>query len=201
MPRIDVGDQFAMTAVEISDEGVSRADYSRRAQPFEPAHGPQSGFQAAVRCTVRTFTGRCRARYVVPHACHKRGQQRSMEVTPDHSWPQAKACSRASLEGSQAPDQHRCLRWAFAPGWLPDWGWVVVGVTRARVSRRVGARGIAGQVQGVYVVQPLGAPHGPLSLARFEASSPTRRDTRFPPSYRAARKDGPMVIPPLPSRK
>jgi hypothetical protein len=29
MPRIDVGDQFAMTAVEISDEGVSRADYSR----------------------------------------------------------------------------------------------------------------------------------------------------------------------------
>jgi hypothetical protein len=127
MPRIDIGDQFAMTAVEISDEGVSRADYSRRAQPFEPAHGPQSGFQAAVRCTVRTFTGRCRARYVVPHACHKRGQQRSMEVTPDHSWPQAKACSRASLEGSQAPDQHRCLRWAFAPGWLPDWGWVVVG--------------------------------------------------------------------------
>jgi hypothetical protein len=111
-----------MTAVEISDEDVSRADYSRRAQPFEPAHGPQSGFQAAVRCTVRTFTGRCRARYVVPHACHKRGQQRSMEVTPDHSWPQAKACSRASLEGSQAPDQHRCLRWAFAPGWPPGLG-------------------------------------------------------------------------------
>ena len=82
MPRIDVGDQFAMTAVEISDEGVSRADYSRRAQPFEPAHGPQSGFQAAVRCTVRTFTGRCRARYVVPHACHKRG---SATVNGGHS--------------------------------------------------------------------------------------------------------------------
>jgi hypothetical protein len=27
-----------------------------------------------------------------------------MEVPPNHSWPQAKACSRASLEGSQALD-------------------------------------------------------------------------------------------------
>jgi hypothetical protein len=29
MPRIDVGGQFVMTAVEILDEGVSRADHSR----------------------------------------------------------------------------------------------------------------------------------------------------------------------------
>jgi hypothetical protein len=29
MPRIDVGGQFVMTAVEILEEGVSRADYSR----------------------------------------------------------------------------------------------------------------------------------------------------------------------------
>lgn len=36
-------------------------------------------------------------------SCHTRapsgGQQRSMEVVFDHSWPQAKACSRASLGG------------------------------------------------------------------------------------------------------
>ena len=29
MPRIDVGAKFVMTAVEILDEGVSRADHSR----------------------------------------------------------------------------------------------------------------------------------------------------------------------------
>ena len=29
MPRIDVGGKFVMTAVEILEKGVSRADYSR----------------------------------------------------------------------------------------------------------------------------------------------------------------------------
>jgi hypothetical protein len=37
----------------------------------------------------------------------------------------------------------------------------VVGTIVARVSRRIGAGGVADQVQGVHVVQPLGAPHGP----------------------------------------
>jgi hypothetical protein len=34
MPWIDAGAKFVMTAVEILDEGVSRADDSRRAQPL-----------------------------------------------------------------------------------------------------------------------------------------------------------------------
>jgi hypothetical protein len=42
-----------------------------------------------------------------------------MEVTPDHSWPQAKACSRASLEGSQALNQRCPQRDVSAPGWQP----------------------------------------------------------------------------------
>ena len=48
MPRVGINAEFVMAAVDILDEGVSRADHSALAQPLQPAHGPQSGFQAAV---------------------------------------------------------------------------------------------------------------------------------------------------------
>jgi hypothetical protein len=51
-----------------------------------------------------------------------------------------------------------------------------------RVSHPVGTEGVAGQVHGVKVVQPPGAPPRPLHLARFRTSPPTRRDARFEPT-------------------
>jgi hypothetical protein len=59
---------------------------------------------------------------------------------------------------------------------------MVVGVTRARVSRRVGAGRVADQVQRVHVVQRWVLHMDPLHLAGFAASLPTRRDTRFRPN-------------------
>ena len=53
MPRIDVGGQVVMTAVEILDQGVSRAGYPRWSAALQLAHGPQSRFQAAVVCLDR----------------------------------------------------------------------------------------------------------------------------------------------------
>jgi hypothetical protein len=73
-----------------------------------------------------------------------------------------------------------------APGWIPpprdaDSG----GSPGARVSRRVGAGGVADRGQWARSFIASGAPPGPLASARFETSSPTRRDTHFhPPSLR-----------------
>jgi hypothetical protein len=54
------------------------------------------------------------------------------------------------------------------------------GHLEAQVSRRAGAGGVANQGRGVQVVQRVGcSTWTPLPLARSEASSPTRRDTRF----------------------
>jgi hypothetical protein len=57
-----------------------------------------------------------------------------------------------------------------------------------RVSRPIGAGGIADRGAGVHVVQPSGAPHGRLPPIRSEASSPTRRDTRFLPPPNVQRR-------------
>jgi hypothetical protein len=48
--RVDVDGEFVVAAVKVLDEGVSGANHSGGAQPFESAHRPQSGFQAAVIC-------------------------------------------------------------------------------------------------------------------------------------------------------
>ena len=55
---------------------------------------------------------------------------------------------------------------------------MVRGGLVVRVSRRVGAGGVANQGQGARSFSACGAPPGPLPLVCFEASSPTRRDTR-----------------------
>lgn len=40
VPGIDIKAEFIVAAVKVLDEGVSCADHSNRAQPFETAHGP-----------------------------------------------------------------------------------------------------------------------------------------------------------------
>lgn len=64
----------------------------------------------------------------------------------------------------------------WSEGWVRRW-WVIreAGILSRRRRRRTSPG------TGVHVVQPPGAPHGPLPPARFEASSPARRDTRSPP--------------------
>jgi hypothetical protein len=49
----------------------------------------------------------------------------------------------------------------------------------ARVSRHVGARGVADQGQASRSFSATGAPPGHLPLARYKTSPPTRRDTRL----------------------
>jgi hypothetical protein len=82
MPWIDVGAQFVMTVVEILDEGLSHADYSRRAQPLQLAHGPQSGFQAAVICLDRV--GECRGEAEAEEAPTVSEVKPSPTRTPQH---------------------------------------------------------------------------------------------------------------------
>jgi hypothetical protein len=53
MPRIDVGGQFVMTAVEILDEGVSRADDSRPSAAALTRAWAAVGIQPAVICLDR----------------------------------------------------------------------------------------------------------------------------------------------------
>ena len=45
--------KFVVATTDILDKGVASADHSGRAQPFETAHRPQPGFQAAVICFDR----------------------------------------------------------------------------------------------------------------------------------------------------
>jgi hypothetical protein len=40
VPRIDVGAQVVMAALEVLNEGLPCADHSGGAQPFVPAHRP-----------------------------------------------------------------------------------------------------------------------------------------------------------------
>jgi hypothetical protein len=65
-----------------------------------------------------------------------------------------------------------CLRQASAPGWSrAEWVTSCAGIPSRQLPWS------SGPGAGVHVVQPPGAPHGPLPLARSDASSPTRRDT------------------------
>lgn len=41
VPRIDIQAELVVAPVEVLDEGVSNADYSCQAKPFEAAHRPQ----------------------------------------------------------------------------------------------------------------------------------------------------------------
>jgi hypothetical protein len=65
-------------------------------------------------------------------------------------------------------------------------------VTSAAEASRPGA--------GVHIVQPPGAPHGPLPLVCSKASPPTRRDTRFAPRIlrQAGAPRAPAILVPTP---
>jgi IS6 family transposase len=91
-------------------------------------------------------------------------------VTRDHGCLQVNAWTRAALEDSQAHDQPQVppavLGSGMAQGWARKW-WVTncAGIPPRRqwTCSRPGA--------GVHVVQPSGAPHGPLPLARSKAKA------------------------------
>jgi hypothetical protein len=82
--------------------------------------------------------------------------------------------------------KYRCLRRAFAPGWCQDWAWIVVGHQGAGIpSRRRRRRSRPGAGRPMSFSRRV-LHMDALPLARFEASSPTRRDTRFRSSRPAA---------------
>ena len=82
----------------------------------------------------------------------------SARVAPDHGWPQLKACSRASLEGSQAPD-HTDASGGPRSGMAPRSG-PARGSPGERVSHHASAGGVADRGADIQIVQPLGAPSG-----------------------------------------
>jgi len=45
MPEVDINAELVMSAVQVLDKGVSCADYSDGAQPFQTAHRPQPDFR------------------------------------------------------------------------------------------------------------------------------------------------------------
>jgi hypothetical protein len=121
-------------------------------------------FSSSQDVSVRAFAGRVGRGALCHTRATRGGRQRSMWVTPDHSWPQVKAWTREALEGSQAPNQTQAPPAVLTPGWPlrpgPDSG----GSPKVRVSHHVGAIGVAGRGAGVQIVQPKGAPSGPLPL-------------------------------------
>ena len=48
MSGVGVDAEFVVAAAQVLDEGMTGADHSCRAEPCEPAHRPQPGFQPAV---------------------------------------------------------------------------------------------------------------------------------------------------------
>jgi hypothetical protein len=90
---------------------------------------------------------------------------------------------------------------ASAPGWPQSWARRYVGHQGAgippRRRRRRSGPGAGGPCRSA-----VGCLHmDPRPLARFETSSPTRRDTRFRPLMSCGRKTPPYDhLPPLPTR-
>jgi hypothetical protein len=127
-------------------------------------------------------------------SCHtraKRGsQQRSTGVSPDHSWPQVKAGTKAALWDSQAQDQTQAppadLAPGSAPGPGPDSWWVTrgVGIPSRRRRRR---SGLGGRCPGR-------SSHAVLHLAHWPRSAPRqarRRDGIPTPHPRPAASQHP----------
>jgi hypothetical protein len=128
----------------------------------------------------RAGSGAVRRATRVPHEGVSNGQWRSLLTTAGRR-PRPVAghhcrfpSSRPNTSASGGP------RLRDGPGLGPK----VVGHQLRGYPATVGTRRRSRPGPGVHVVQPPGAPHGPL--ARSEQSSPTRRDTRFRLSYPAA---------------
>jgi hypothetical protein len=48
VPRVGFDAEFVVAAAEVLDERMSGADPAGRAELFEPAHGPEPGFEPCV---------------------------------------------------------------------------------------------------------------------------------------------------------
>jgi len=187
-----VPDAAVTDGVQREATGTPSVTPRRWSRPVIPAQGP---FLQCGGSRIRTLEGISRRIYsplpfgrtapgyrrhqpCPPRALHGE-HQRSFTANGGQPKPQLSGSILPTSRCFQGHDQKLCLRQTSAPGWpraAPESG----GSPAARVSRRVGGRSVGGPGAGVHVVQPSGAPHGPLPLARFKARSPTRRDTRFP---------------------
>jgi len=116
----------------------------------------------------------------------------SQPARPLHqdSITEAGARHRHEWHRPTAQQAARCLRRASAPGWGAGLSTRVVAVVKeGRASRHAGAEGVADQGEGSRSFSASGAPPGPLPLARFGTSPPTRRDARFTPLSCAGEDD------------